>query len=98
MNNLDRLRARLRVGDFVTCIENTLRPKLNGSRRRITAVSPSAFNYDVVDGTRRAIAYLPLSADDVTWLDEHTVRYAIDERANTVTIAFEPPAPKGSDP
>jgi len=77
---LDELRARLPEGTEVECVANTLRPELNGTRRRIIENRPTFYRFIQLtdaDAHKTNHGTWPRRAADITWLDDHTVRFTL---------------------
>lgn len=103
MRKLEALRARIPAGTELECVENTYRPQLNGSHRRVTDNRPTFFQYIVLDGPRSGEAgrsAWPTRASEITWLDARTVRWPLGRcgsrlAGHTVTFRLPQPAQQG---
>jgi hypothetical protein len=89
MTTLDRVRALFAEGDVVRCIENTYRPALDGTDRRIDKMGKSYAECTSLTGPdvgkRGFYMRLPERARDVVELTDTRVTYRI-RGEHTVTL------------
>ena len=80
MTTLDKVRALFEEGATMETVENTYRPVLNGSKRRLTSVGRTVFSYEVLDGAHageKGRSEFPKRARDVVSLTDDTVTYKL---------------------
>jgi hypothetical protein len=84
---LDHVRSMFPLGATIECVNNTIRPQLNGSTRRVTRVLRSRLQVEVLTGPeageKEFHMTLPARAGDVIALDGDTV--TIRAGINTIT-------------
>ncbi len=88
MRTLEQVRALFPIGAEVECVENTYRPELNGTRRRITRVQKQRLGVEVLTGPgvgRPFDVVLPARARDVLELTGEQVRFRLGRGEHTVT-------------
>ena len=92
MRTLDQVKAVLSEGAVIRTVENTYRPELNGTRRRVTKLGRTYFRYEMLDGEQvGTVGYtnLPLARDVLEVTDEQvTFRLAV-RPGHTVTLRRE---------
>jgi hypothetical protein len=90
MRTLETIRDLFPLGGIIECVENTYRPILNGSRRRVTGVRKSSLDVEVLSGPdagkRGFVMTLPARAGDVLTLSEDTVTFRIGRSEHTCTF------------
>jgi len=91
MKTLDAVRALFPLGATVEVIENTYRPVLNGSTRRVTGVRKSSLDVELLSGHDAGrpggfVMALPARADDVLSLSQDTVTFRIGREGHTCTF------------
>ncbi len=93
-NLLETMRAQLAGTDVVVCIENTKRPELNGSRRRVTSVQGAAYTCVPLEGPHTGQPYigaLPTRVRDIEQLDGNVFRFQLPKLPGTsVTLQIGP--------
>jgi len=88
MATIDRVRAILAADTVVRTVENTYRPVLNGTRRRIEKCGATVFTYEVLDGKQvgeRGRSEFPKARDVVEVTDER-VTWRLGRDDHTVTF------------
>jgi hypothetical protein len=91
MKTLDAVRTLFPRGATVEVIENTYRPVLNGSTRRVTGVRKSSLDVEILSGhgvgkPGRFTMALPARAGDVLSLSDDTVTFRIGRGEHTCTF------------
>jgi hypothetical protein len=97
MRTVEKVRALFSEGAVLECVENTYRPELNGSRRRIDKLGKTFADCTTLDGPDAGkpggfYMSLPSRAGDVVELTDDTVTYRLDGPAandgaeHTVTL------------
>lgn len=88
MKTLADIKRRMRVGTRLLCIENTYRPKLNGSKRTVVRAGATVFYWDDDRGAQGSVMHYPTSRD-VSILDADTFQLRLfPERDEYVRLRF----------
>lgn len=91
--SLATLKRRIQVGTKLVCIQNTLRPVLDGEYREVIKVQTNGFWWRtaIMAPGKRAWTDYPKAAG-ITWMDETTVRLSLgttkDGREHFVELRF----------
>jgi hypothetical protein len=88
MTTLDKVRALFPLGAEVECVDNTYRPELNGTSRRITRVQKQRLGVEVLSGPGVGEPFdmvLPSRARDVIELTADRVKYRLGRGEHTAT-------------
>jgi hypothetical protein len=91
MRTLDAVRALFPLGATVEVIENTYRPVLNGSTRRVIGMRKSSLDVELLSGHDTGkpggfVMALPARAGDVLSLSDDTVTFRIGRGEHTCTF------------
>jgi hypothetical protein len=91
MRTLEEVRELFPLGAVVECVENTYRPVLNGSTRRVTGVRKSSLDVELLSGHDAGkpggfVMALPARAGDVLSLSDDTVTFRIGRGEHTCTF------------
>jgi hypothetical protein len=90
MRTLEEVRELFPLGAVIECVENTCRPVLNGSTRRVTGVRKSSLDAEVLNGHHAGkpgfVMALPARAGDVLSLSNDTVTFRIGRGEHTATF------------
>lgn len=90
MRTLEEVRQLFPIGAVIECVENTYRPELNGSRRRVSAVRKSSLDVEVLSGHDAGkpgfVMALPARAGDVLSRSANTVTFRIGRGEHTCTF------------
>lgn len=90
MRTLEEVRELFPIGAVIECVENTYRPVLNGSRRRVTGVRKSSLDVEVLSGHGAGkpgfVMALPARAGEVLSLCYDTVTFRIGRGEHTCTF------------
>ena len=100
MRTLDQVRALFEDGAVVECVENTYRPELNGTRRRIDKLGKSYADCTPLDGpdAGKSCGFrmaLPTRARDVLAVSADAVTFRLGRDDHTVTLRREAERPDG---
>jgi hypothetical protein len=100
MRTFADVKRRMVKGAILECVENTYRPELNGTLRRVELAQTNgvAFQRPQADGSflpeipRREFfwLYYPASAKDVEIVDADTFRFPIINGKHSLTLRFRP--------
>jgi hypothetical protein len=86
-STLDQVRALFPLGALVECVENTYRPELDGSTRRVTRQYRSKLGVELLTGPGAGEAgfdmALPARARDVIDLGPNTVKFRLGRDEHT---------------
>jgi hypothetical protein len=88
MTTLEKVRAMFPLDAHVECVENTYRPELNGTRRRVTRVQKQRLGVEVLTGPGAGKPFdlvLPSRAGDVLALTSEQVTFRLGREEHTVT-------------
>lgn len=88
MRTLEQVRALFPVGAEVECVENTYRPELNGTRRRITRAQRQRLGVEILTGPcvgEPSVMVLPSRVGDVLELGADCVKYRLGRGSHTVS-------------
>ena len=90
MTTLDQVRALFTEGALIECVENTYRPEISGTRRRITRVGRSFCVCDLLENDKVTEEGFwktyPKLARDVLHVDEQSVKYRLGRGEHTVEL------------
>jgi hypothetical protein len=89
-NVLEHVRGMFPLGATIECVENTYRPELNGSTRRVTRAGRSKLRVEILTGPGAGNAgfemALPANASDVLELTDDTVKFRLGRGGHTATF------------
>lgn len=98
---LTELRDRIPVGTVLECVENTYRPVLNGTSRRIIENRPTFYRFvQLTDpDAPESVGAWPTRTSEITWLAENVVRWPLYRQGSgsrvdghTVTFLIKGPS------
>jgi hypothetical protein len=94
MRTLEEVRALFPHGAVLECVENTYRPELNGSTRRVSRLHHTKLGVEVLTGPGTGKSgfdmALPARAGDVLELGPDRVKFRIRRGEHTVTLRVLP--------
>lgn len=94
MRTLDQVRAMFPVGAEVECVKNTLRPELNGSRRRVTEARKAWLAVDILTGPNAGAKHfrmaLPQKVMSIVELAEDHITFMLGRAEHTATFRVLP--------